>query len=184
MPTAPAATMPRKTRRPTRFGRSEARTGEVATIPSYGTGHHRRRRVSRNGDEMASPPSRCPVRVSEHPLRTGVVAVDALLHGDCARESRRRGGEDHHEAIAQVLHLGAPGGGDGLPEGREVLVSDLVPCLRRQRRGELGWWPPNPLFAASGREIRRNQGHSHGVANRRVGQGEAGFPGRKRGLVV
>ena len=42
---------------------------------------------------------------AESTARRLVVAIDALLHGDCARQASRRGREDHHEPVSSVLDL-------------------------------------------------------------------------------
>ena len=135
-----------------------------------------------------------PHAESERPVRTGVVPVDDLLHRHRAAQRRRCGWKDHHEAVAQVLHLGATGGGEGLSKGREVLVAHLVACFGGQRRCELrgvhqigeehrdvltgGHRTP---FVASSREIRRDQGFLHGCGDRPPRRGRPGGLARNRG---
>ena len=67
-----------------------------------------------------------------------VVAFDALLHPNRARQRRRRRGEHDHEPVAQVLHLGAARLRDRLAQDREMLAAQLVGrvgCQARRQRG-------------------------------------------------
>ena len=77
-----------------------------------------------------------------------VVTLHTLLHGHAAVEGGRRRGEGHHEPVAQVLDLGAPGFGDGLAEDREVPAADLV--------GRLGDRPGQP---GRSHDVREQDGH-------------------------
>ena len=89
-------------------------------------------------------------------------------------QSRRGGGEDDHKAVAQVLDLGAPGGGDGLPEGREVLAAHIVaasgvseeassvePTRSVKSTVMFSVVATEPPVPAIGRKIRRDQGFLH-----------------------
>ena len=53
-------------------------------------------------------------------------------------QGSRGRGEDHHEPVAQVLHLGASRLGDGLAQDREVAPADLFGGLGRQALRQLG----------------------------------------------
>ena len=66
-----------------------------------------------------------------------IVLLDGLLHGHPAGQGRRGGGEDDHEAVAQVLHLGAAHLGDRLAQDREVGPADLVGGLLGQTLRQL-----------------------------------------------
>ena len=67
-----------------------------------------------------------------------VVEFDSLLHGHCARDGRGRRPEHDHQAVAEVLDLGAAGLGDGLAEDGEVGATHLVGLLGRVRHRQLG----------------------------------------------
>ena len=56
-----------------------------------------------------------PYAQTDRVLPTTVVALHPLLHSHPAGQGSRRGGEGHHQAISQVLHLGTTCLGDGLP---------------------------------------------------------------------
>ena len=87
-----------------------------------------------------SPPAAPPS------ARGAVVLFDALLHGDPAGQGGRGRGEDHHEPVTQVLHLGAarsrrrPGagsrsapGGPRRPSGESRWDSSVEPTMSVNR---------------------------------------------------
>ena len=78
-----------------------------------------------------------------------------------AHAERCRGrGEHDHQAVAQVLDLGAARFGDGLAQHREVLPADLVSCVGREALGQL----------RGGDDVGEEDGHVLGA------HGNAHFP--------
>ncbi len=66
-----------------------------------------------------------------------VVAIGALLHRDRARQRVRRGMEDHHQTVAEVLDLCPTGLRDGLAHRGEDPAPDVVGGFGRDGLGEL-----------------------------------------------
>jgi hypothetical protein len=60
-----------------------------------------------------------------------IVIVHGLLHGDGAPECGRCRSKDHHEAVTQVLHLGATRFGDSLAQEGEMSPPQLIGVFRR-----------------------------------------------------
>ena len=85
---------------------------------------------------MTSPPLR-PDPQAHRVLPAPVVPFDALLHGHRAGQGGRGRGEDHHQPVTEVLHLGASRLGDGLAQDREVPPADLFGGLGRQALRQL-----------------------------------------------
>ena len=100
-------------------------------------------RSSRRPPWLTSPAAQSDPQ-SHRVLPAPVVPFDALLHGHGTGQGGRRRAEDHHEPVAEVLHLGATGLGDGLAQDREVLPADLVGGLGRQALATAPSSPPCP----------------------------------------
>src|ERR1700733_9596118 len=66
-----------------------------------------------------------------------IAPLDALLHGYSAGQRSGGGPKDHHQPIAQVLHLGAAHLGDRLAQQGKMLASDQIGEFRRLALGQL-----------------------------------------------
>ncbi len=62
----------------------------------------------------------------EGPVTGGIVAIDRLLHGDGAFQGVRGALEHHHQAVTQVLHLGAGRSGYRLAKAGEMGLAHVV----------------------------------------------------------
>ena len=77
-----------------------------------------------------------------------VVPVHALLHGHGAGQGGRCRGENHHEPVTEVLHLGDPG--HVQPSGQRRRAPGSMPMWQEQKTFFPGvWWqrtnePPQP----------------------------------------
>ena len=67
-----------------------------------------------------------------------VVPLDRALHRRRARERVGRARVRHHQRVADGLHLGAAGRGDGLAQRREVVAAQLVGRDVAELRRQLG----------------------------------------------
>ena len=81
-------------------------------------------------------PGAYPYPDAENAPGARVVVIDSLLHGHRTLEGVRSRLEHHHEAVAQVLDLGAPRGGDRLAEHREVPATYFVGRIGREGGGQ------------------------------------------------
>ena len=70
-------------------------------------------------------------------LTVSIVPFDTLLHRHPTGQGSRGRTKDNHEAVTQVLNLGATGLGDGLTQDREVSSADVIGGVGRQALRQL-----------------------------------------------
>ena len=72
------------------------------------------------------------------PIVPAVVALDGLLHGHGTGQGPAHAGEGHHEPVAEVLDLGAPGALDGASQQSEMGLAQVVGRFGTETRRQLG----------------------------------------------